>query len=286
MAAGPIRASVNIFQCVVCDAEFQSKQRVAKCCGGECKRAHLRALALRQHATAIEARSRVCLHCGVAFTQGRRSSKQIRLGQHQLYCSRVCAAASKRLYATKAEAKRAKNDRARVRKGLPPVVRVHERQCACCGSVFKTRSHDQCEACRYRVPRQETSCLECGVSITGTAKKRYCNPCRVKRSRIAGVVRHGRTKKHRHRARKYGVPYEPVSPVKIFERDGWRCQICGVRTPRSLRGTYKGRAPELDHRIPMAMGGAHTYSNTQCACRACNLRKGGREVSGQMQMFP
>lgn len=32
---------------------------------------------------------------------------------------------------------------------------------------------------------------------------------------------------HRRRARHYDVPYEHFSEAQIFERDGYRCQICG-----------------------------------------------------------
>lgn len=32
----------------------------------------------------------------------------------------------------------------------------------------------------------------------------------------------------------------------------------------------------LDHREPLALGGAHTYDNSQCAHLVCNERKGAR----------
>ncbi|WP_425516052.1 HNH endonuclease [Rhizobium leucaenae] len=66
---------------------------------------------------------------------------------------------------------------------------------------------------------------------------------------------------------------ENVDPIKVFDRDKWKCQICGVKTPRKLRGTLDDKAPELDHIMPLALGGAHSYFNTQCACRKCNAHK-------------
>jgi 5-methylcytosine-specific restriction endonuclease McrA len=63
------------------------------------------------------------------------------------------------------------------------------------------------------------------------------------------------------------------NPFKVFDRDGWKCQICGTKTPKSLRGTYKPNAPELDHILPIGKGGEHSYCNTQCACRRCNGAK-------------
>jgi 5-methylcytosine-specific restriction endonuclease McrA len=43
-------------------------------------------------------------------------------------------------------------------------------------------------------------------------------------------------------------------------------------------------APELDHIVPLACGGAHTYQNTQCTCRECNGRKGAT-ILGQLRLL-
>jgi 5-methylcytosine-specific restriction endonuclease McrA len=72
----------------------------------------------------------------------------------------------------------------------------------------------------------------------------------------------------------------------VLDRDGWRCQMCGVKTPKRLRGTFDDRAPELDHRVPMAMGGGHVWDNVQCSCRRCNAAKNAMAVLGQTNLFP
>lgn len=97
--------------------------------------------------------------------------------------------------------------------------------------------------------------------------------------------------KHRHqvhdplrRARKRNARVEKVNPTVVFDRDGWRCQICQKRTPRRLRGTTADLAPELDHIVPLTRGGEHSYKNTQCACRKCNARK-GKTIYGQVPLF-
>jgi 5-methylcytosine-specific restriction endonuclease McrA len=59
----------------------------------------------------------------------------------------------------------------------------------------------------------------------------------------------------------------------VFARDGWLCHICGGRTDKARRGTYHPNAPELDHIVPLAKGGAHSYANTACAHRKCNAAK-------------
>jgi 5-methylcytosine-specific restriction endonuclease McrA len=92
--------------------------------------------------------------------------------------------------------------------------------------------------------------------------------------------------KARRRARKKGSSrIERVSPLKVFERDGWRCGICGKLTLRTQRGKMHPRAPELDHIVTLADGGDHTYANTQCACRKCNGLKGAKTY-GQLHLFP
>jgi hypothetical protein len=93
----------------------------------------------------------------------------------------------------------------------------------------------------------------------------------------------GRT--YRQRAKHHGVAWEPIGPFSVFNRDGWKCQICGVKTPRKLRGSIHPRAPELDHRVPMVRGGPHLRTNLQCACRACNGAKGGVRTVGQIPLW-
>jgi 5-methylcytosine-specific restriction endonuclease McrA len=63
----------------------------------------------------------------------------------------------------------------------------------------------------------------------------------------------------------------------VMQRDGYRCIYCGVQP-----GEYRGRQLLLrsdftiDHIIPSSRGGKNTWSNTACACPACNSRKGDR----------
>ncbi|HHW13485.1 MAG TPA: HNH endonuclease [Firmicutes bacterium] len=84
------------------------------------------------------------------------------------------------------------------------------------------------------------------------------------------------------RARIKGLAHEVFDPIEVFQRDHWTCQICGAKTPRRLRGTTDDRAPELDHIVPLALGGQHTRANTQCLCRRCNQAKGAA-ARGQLR---
>ena len=111
----------------------------------------------------------------------------------------------------------------------------------------------------------------------GDTSSVYCS-----RECLNRAKRDGR--KLKKRAESIGVYYEYVNPIKVFDRDEWRCQLCGKKLRKKDRGTYKDSAPELDHIITWAEGGEHSYRNTQCACRRCNQKKGSQSL-GQLRVF-
>lgn len=200
----------------------------------------------------------VCEHCSRIFRPKR--------SERTKYCSRECAYALRREQA----------------RGPAPKPKP-DRKCVTCQAPLTQERARKCEPCRAPtgyVAREKVSrpCEMCGAIVTGTAAKRVCRPCLVRKTRPI--------RKHRGRARHHGVAYEAIDPVKVFDRDGWRCQVCGVKTPKAKRGTFAPNAPELDHRIPMALGGGHLWSNVQCCCRACNGAKGATQVLGQINLFP
>ncbi|MBK5204349.1 MAG: HNH endonuclease [Polaromonas sp.] len=127
-------------------------------------------------------------------------------------------------------------------------------------------------------------CKCCGMGykpvFTGGAPSAYCG------IKCAEVVERAskRIEKAKRKAVLRGATVECVDPFKVFDRDKWRCRLCGVRTPKGKRGTYADDAPELDHINPLAKGGEHSYINTQCSCRRCNGLKSDTP-RGQMLMF-
>ncbi|GAB2767869.1 hypothetical protein GCM10027090_41530 [Sinomonas soli] len=73
------------------------------------------------------------------------------------------------------------------------------------------------------------------------------------------------------------MEYEPIDPVKVFERDGWICGICGGAVDSAL--VYPDPlCASLDHRIPWTDGGSHLMENVQCSHLVCNLRKGSKSL--------
>lgn len=83
----------------------------------------------------------------------------------------------------------------------------------------------------------------------------------------------------RRRSKMKCAIHERFLPAEIFERDGWRCKLCGCSTPKEKRGTFEPDSPELDHIFPIALGGAHTRDNVQLLCASCNRSKGASPPS-------
>jgi 5-methylcytosine-specific restriction endonuclease McrA len=116
------------------------------------------------------------------------------------------------------------------------------------------------------------------VTVLVGKGRKHCSVRCAKRQAKRGKSR------HEARARRAGVPCDySVRPDAVFRRCRWRCQLCGCATPQRLRGTTKPNAPELDHIVPIALGGGHTWDNVQLACRRCNSAKGAKPL-GQLRL--
>ena len=75
----------------------------------------------------------------------------------------------------------------------------------------------------------------------------------------------------RRRALKRGVTIEKVSRAVVYERDSGRCHLCGRKV--------NPKRWHLDHLIPLARGGEHSYLNVAVACPKCNMHKGVKAVA-------
>lgn len=66
-----------------------------------------------------------------------------------------------------------------------------------------------------------------------------------------------------------------MSRPRIYERDGWMCQLCGEPVDPAL--IFPDRlSATLDHIVPLSLGGTHDPSNVQLAHLGCNSAKGNR----------
>lgn len=200
-----------------------------------------------------------CAGCGASFT-GRDSS--------QRYCSKRCGSASPANVARIERARVAREARKATRRAVFRERRVYR--------SWATQAKKRAARLARPLPAVR-ACEECGARFDAVpSTKRYCAEDCAKKA-------HKRKHRQRRRATERAAAVETVNANRVFERDGWRCQLCGVGTPRSLRGKHKPNSPELDHIIPLSVGGEHSYANTQCLCRSCNASKGA-SVLGQLRL--
>lgn len=77
-----------------------------------------------------------------------------------------------------------------------------------------------------------------------------------------------------HSPQTHGKKLRPSKRLQVLQRDGFRCQICGVTADDGAHVRL-----EVDHRIPRTRGGTNDLSNLVTLCFACNRGKGTQLLS-------
>ena len=164
--------------------------------------------------------------------------------------------------------------------------------CPACGDLFTTHgsgvNREYCKACERTQHlggtwlRGVKVCSDCGVPIpVYKGSGNYCAEC--VRRRLRDWVRARGGNSHAHRARFFGVPYESIDRVRVFERDHWRCHICGRKVLRP--GSFPHpRTPSIDCLVPLSVEGSpgYVYTNVACACLLCNALKSNGSTQEQL----
>lgn len=116
---------------------------------------------------------------------------------------------------------------------------------------------------------------------------RLAHPEQARRWKSANperVKEHDRRIYERHREKRFALSQarraakSSAVVERVFRSVLWRQHkgICGIcRRPVSVQ------AMDVDHIIPLVLGGVHSYANTQPAHGKCNRQKGGRLVAVQ-----
>lgn len=253
--------------CLFCGVELTGKYQ-KKYCSVSCQKTHRSALIQKK-------RTRICETCGKEFVMHKPSGKakkgEVKEGR---FCSREC-----HFIWVKRQPKKLKV----IEKKKP-----YQGTCSICEKAFESRYRRarcgrECDleyGRRMSLERNKTKrvlkqkqCKECGkvfVPEYGNKRRHYCSDeCGHRQGR--------RNAKHTRRTRGKAVKGATVYRAKIYERDGWRCQICGKKVNRLLNGNHP-MAASLDHILPLSKGGRHEPSNVRLAHRKCNTEK--RDGSG------
>ena len=117
-------------------------------------------------------------------------------------------------------------------------------------------------------------CKNCGtaytIASTGYDSEKYCSEKCMKRwtMRIKNDRRIKKMQSRKH--------YTDITLEKLFKRDGGVCYLCGRLCDWNdkIDGNAGNSYPSIDHVIPLAKGGTHTWRNIKLACRKCNWEKG------------
>lgn len=203
-------------------------------------------------------------------------------------------------------------DRARKDKALPTQW-IPEQVCVVCGSKYTPKQLRPTKYCsdlctgrsrtRSRlgqIYKQTHACKRCSKNFPASSSgQTYCGPCgRIcvrcgathERKRKRGLstcdgckLKTRRRQDHYRRARRARAAFEMFDAIEIYERDAWRCHLCGLRVARTKKAPHH-KAPVLDHIIPIARGGGHLRVNVACAHYLCNQQKSDRPAGEQLRL--
>lgn len=239
-------------RCVVCGAVFVSKRPNRIYCKPECA----------QFAAYVSVLER-----GVRDNPVVKAKRKAWLDENRHRYRDTEREAQRRRHAENPQKQRDKDKRSRERRRLTSVdtqLRRHKRRLA----RLKLR-----RAARGthggRVVWASGPCRRCGVQFVG--KQNYSGqvPCYCSKRCSTADTR------DRRRAQKAGVTLTKGRRHRVFERDCWVCQICGDPVNRQTVVPALDAAT-IDHRIPLAAGGAHEEANWQTAHFYCNSVKQDR----------
>lgn len=278
-------AAASLQECQYCGSNFQSARK-RKYCSDRCTR---RAVDAARYARTSSERGvlheKACAECGDHFKHSWRGGV--------MYCSKSCKqrAWGKKIGAALSAEEARRRHAVATQRRADRAMRSAERKASLAArqahlEAQKAARPTRCAVCKTSfgdVVRIGRGRLYCSAAcrrlspVTLAAKAKYRLTDQFKASK--------RARKKARRAVKRRCGADTFNTRHVFERDGWKCQRCGVTTPKSLIGSNKSREPTHDHIVALANGGPHTLENSQTLCRGCNTVKAAGAPVGQIGLF-
>lgn len=268
-------------------------------CGGKVSRGHgrTRCRACWRKSNHVATALLVCKGCGKVFevVKWRVGPNGGRKGD---YCSRECAFEHQTKWRNNEWKKKPCTKCGAKSKAECICGRLDPRICEVCGNVFtpvSNRSSVCSEGCRKtRNSQERRDWYRSHVGLQGGVNVCHlCNRVEVYEKYFSRVDKGicVRCKKRSHRARqdanrRAGMRGgDLITLLELWMRDNKRCCLCGraTRVPGKAGGWHKTMAT-IDHIVPLARGGTHTWSNVQLACAQCNTLKNAT-TKGQLRLF-
>lgn len=270
-------------QCQGCGASFSSEGK-RKYCTPQCGYRHRNGCMTREDRYQLmreqSANSTHCMTCGKWFWRDTGGSNKKR-GIKNKFCSRQCRSKMQETIGLEKSAlvRIANNNRL-------SVVAVTKEDLL--KSLIKKIS--ELSKAKAKIAMRMRPCAECGkpVGYTFGRSRIFCSRECAKQNanKRPEVIEQKKAARKRRKALERGARVgKSFSYRQVFERDGWKCQMCGCKTPEAKRGTLAKNAPELDHIQPLSKGGTHSLDNAQTLCRSCNAWKSNKIIPAQQGLF-
>ena len=243
-----------IRSCAICGKEFDAKTRGKYCsqdCADEARRIRNRDRWRAANPGWDKAINKVCEWCGKEFTVPARNAHIARR------CSDECTQAQ---YTRDIRGFGSLEDR----------KKIWEQQKV---EAQKRKAKERAE--KRKANHRIIMCSECGktVDVYNSNKKTCSAECsKVRTSRM-------RREYHDKRLNDSNIVDKDISIKTLYKRDKGVCYICGGKcdfkdhTREGSNFTSGSTYPSIDHVIPLARGGKHSWSNVKLAHHLCNSKK-------------
>lgn len=156
------------------------------------------------------------------------------------------------------------------RKHANPVATPRPVECAFCLASFTAKRRGQTwTACCSKSCGQKLRAVREGRVLGGDPEKRRAND---------------HAKGYRRRARLRFDTDVTAAHVRMLRAKQKRCPLCTVKL---IDAPYQPASKELDHIIPVNIGGTHTIGNVRIICRLCNSKRpyDGSDFVGQLTLW-
>ncbi|SNY19367.1 HNH endonuclease [Orenia metallireducens] len=171
-------------------------------------------------------------------------------------------------------------------------------KCNDCGRMFFTNAKHRvhCNKCIDKIKIEEKEnrklwegriikCRECGTEFEmRSLRSKYCSTKCMNKAHYREKELKKRKKLHKNGRINYNISLD-----KLIKRDNRICQLCGELIDeedycKDGNGYFivGNNYPSIDHIVPVAKGGTHTWDNVQLAHHYCNSLKSDKIKLGEV----
>lgn len=160
-----------------------------------------------------------------------------------------------------------------------------------CHNMPTRRASHQCSSCARETQLRASwrnagkPCVVCSKPLTRYQHKTCSDDCEKERVQSCPKQRANRRKvRQKRRARKRAAFVEDVDVMVHLQWQDGRCYHCN-HVIRIDKAVPHPKSLTLDHLVPLALGGKHSYVNTVASCFKCNCAiKGVKAIGEQLKL--